>query len=81
MLGKVETPIFILIACYMAILGFAIIFICLTLYSTLNIKNFIKRQEIAMVTRHCKIYLQQNKQKLYESCVKRAIVYYQKENQ
>ena len=79
MLGKIEAPIFILVACYIFIIGMILVLVSLMFISFFNINKFVENQKLALVTRHCKIYLEQGQRQSYEGCVRKAIVYAQKE--
>ena len=79
MLGKAEIPILILAGCYIFIIGLVIVLVSLIFISALNINQFVKNQRSALVSRHCKIYLEQGQQQSYDGCVKQAITYAQKE--
>ncbi|MFH1457328.1 MAG: hypothetical protein ABIF17_04455 [Patescibacteria group bacterium] len=79
MLGKVETPIFIMAACYIFIIGLILVLAGLVFISVFNINEFVEDQKIALVTRHCKVYFEQGQKQSYEGCVRKAIIYAEKE--
>jgi ABC-type lipoprotein release transport system permease subunit len=75
MLGKVETPIFILAFFYVAIVVVVLIFVTLLLFSCTGVSDFIHNQKTLLMSRHCKIYAEQGKTLLYDGCVKQARAY------
>jgi uncharacterized membrane protein YqiK len=75
MLGKVEAPILILAFLYIAIIVVVLIFLTLFLFSCTGVFDFMKKQELAIITRHCGMYTQQNKPSMFDSCVKQAANY------
>jgi hypothetical protein len=75
MLGKVETPIFILAFFYLAIVVVAVIFCVLLILSSTGVLDFVKQQHTALLTRHCGVYREQGKPSLYQGCVQQAVNY------
>lgn len=73
MLGKSETPIFILAFFYTAIVVVAGVFLVLLLLTSCGLLDFVKKQNNSLVTRHCGIYNEQGKTSLYDNCVKQAV--------
>jgi len=72
MLGKGETPIFILAFFYTAIIVVAGSFCLLLILSSTGIIDFVKREQSSLVSRHCRVYTEQGKTNQYETCVKQA---------
>ena len=77
MLGKIETPIYILAALYVTIIGMVIVAIATIFLSYIGVTDFIVRQERALVVRHCRIYLENDKPGYYNGCVRQALAYYE----
>jgi hypothetical protein len=69
MLGKVETPIFILAFFYTAIMALAVIFCCLLLLSSTGILKYVNDQHLSLMSRHCKIYADFQKASAYQKCL------------